>query len=149
MRPPGATAAEALSRLLVLPAAPAPSLRSATGGRLPFLSARLVELALGPFGPGPQVGPCFLQHRGAGLGGGLDAGQLGACSRSRRVSSASAAWTRACMASRSSSRSRAASARTWSSIRAASSCARSASARVASARASAAAARCSAARAAS
>ena len=77
MRPPGATAAEALSRLLVLPAAPAPALRSATGGRLPFLSARLVELTLGPFGPGPQVGPCFLQHRGAGLGGGLDAGQLG------------------------------------------------------------------------
>ena len=80
--------------------------------------AGLVELALCPLGPGPQIGPGLLQHRGARLGGGLDAAQLGGVLALAALSSASAAWTRACMASRSSSRSRVASARTWSSIRA-------------------------------
>ena len=42
------------------------------------ISARLVKFTLGALGPCPQIGTRFPQCRGARLGGGLDAGQLGA-----------------------------------------------------------------------
>ena len=81
--PTGAADAHAPPPLISFPGIPArrPARWRRGASLSPFgakhISARLVELTLGPLGPCPQVDSRFLQHCGARLGGGLDAGQLG------------------------------------------------------------------------
>ena len=88
-------------------------LRLAAAGvllELRLLSACLVEFALGPSGRTHRSARASSSTAARASAAASMRASSAACSRSRRASSASAAWTRACMASRSSSRSRVASA---------------------------------------